>query len=224
MKTGFIAFLVVVALAGPAFGQVSDLVRIRSDQQIIRDFPKDKRYLFQSFQLGKIGYTNGKTSSTFQFNYDILLGTLAAIGNTGDTVIVTEDKRCRYIKVGEEIFCPDPKGLFVIIIADKDSMSLAVREKYELKRRERVVSNGYTASADPTGAETSRGRNDLLFVKHELFYVIDKNNNFYPARKQSFLKLFAKRDLIEAFIKTHRTDFRSREQLKDLFVYCSNNR
>jgi hypothetical protein len=131
------------------------------------------------------------------------------LGDSGDTLVLENERGFKYILVGNDIFLHDFNEGYLEILADIDSLRLAVRQKFVLYSHE-------------VGSTRSRRvSEDMILNKEVSFFLVDKDDRIYKMSETRILKAFPNRKQeIKAFIKENKTDFSNKNDLLKLFVYC----
>jgi hypothetical protein len=231
-------FMILIS-AGEAYSQQEELIRVRTGQgpSILKSFPKDKRFRFDSFREGQIYNSERKIWPVNLINYDFLLGDMLSVDPKGDTLLINDVLEFKYFVIDKITFIHvGGKGYFEVI-RDKDSLKLCVREVYTMKRRERHLNNGYGDFNDQTSAYTSTKsvgaaassqsydlNGDVLLHKRGYLFIVDRNSEFHRATKTNFINLFPRlKSEINAFIKSNHTNFQSRKSVAELFDFCTHH-
>jgi hypothetical protein len=230
MKTFFIAVILIACSHPLTLAQNKDLIRVRAGHTLKEDFPAVKRYRYPQYSYGQVFYNNGSNSGSHPFNYDLLSGLMLIIQQNGDTAVVTDQPEFHHFVIDRNVFCRVGRDQYAEIIAEADSVSLAVRAIYVRKRPESKASDGYgtlsqantSASSYNLGAGRLAMNEDVLFTRNDTYYFIDRAGISYTAGRSRLLKLFPSyKKEISDYLAKNDTGFHSREDLLKLFAFCS---
>jgi hypothetical protein len=206
--------------------------------------PAVERMHNAQFQPGTIIYHNGK-SIAVHLNYSYLPGEMHFIGPKGDTLAMIEDPLVRHIMVGKDLFYFLPGTGYLLALSD--AYPVKPVEKHVIRIIKGAPLSGYQPGNMVVSSDFNTGilkgtvvdkyvgpkpSNDqiyyqpapnlILLSRQVSFYLMDKNQRFYKAKKSTLLNLFpAHHKPIRLFIQKHQTNFKRREDLIDLLQFCS---
>ncbi len=214
----------------PVAGQ-SGLVRVRAGHTLEEDFPRESRWHYPQFQLGRILYRNGVLSGKHYFNYDHLLEGILIIQPNKDTLVVVDSPDYKCFIIQQDTFFRVLPDRYVQVLAGTSSVKLGLRETFIMKRRDRRVEDGYGAFVDQVNSVRSlrnqgHGRmiydQDELFGKAHYYYLIGDDQVLHRASKSTFKLFFrSRKESIKAYVNRTGMDFRSQQDLLRLFEYCA---
>jgi len=176
---------------------------------------KDSIYRFPEFQKGKITYNTGQLDHEFDLNYNLYFEKIDFISSSGDTLSITNTREIKTIQIGHAWFIHDyTKGFFELIL--DLPVSLAVKKQFVF-RNSKV--RGAVHFADLRGVV---GNHDRFYEIVPRYVFVDKNGGVHRPTRGTILKLFSDHsEKVTSYLRNHRPDFESREDLVSLLNYCN---
>ncbi|HEX6892134.1 MAG TPA: hypothetical protein VF141_15610 [Chryseolinea sp.] len=167
---------------------------------------RDSVYRFPGFEYGRITLATGfSPEEKIRLNYNLYLGQMQMITNSGDTSHVKKLKDLKYISMGDHLFYHDYKIGYIEII-HKSPVALG------------VLNIMITADVDE---RTTTLKYDRYYMKKAYYYFFDKDNQPSKATKASILRLYPdQRKNIKAYLDENRIDFENQHDLIKLLTYC----
>lgn len=198
--------------------------------------PQKERYHYTKFLPGRLIYSSHKEADVAKLNYDLFFRQISTIDIKGDTAFVANFEIIKYILLDKDLYYHDyQKGYFEILTNPDDTTRLVAQRKLKVINREvlsdlekpKMVStiNMFSTIYDPLNPTFSREK--VTLSREIIFYLLDGNDNSYPANKTNFLKLFSRHEkkiksyLRHMHLKGSRIKFYQEEDLKKLFQFCS---
>jgi len=222
------AFFVVTCLATAAFGQTPVTLRLKPGEDIRTTSWRDSLYRFSSYLEGHVMFISGP-SPKYKMNYNVLSGDMEFLNAKGDTMVLKKTPEVKLVTVGGHVFFLEPVHGYIEILVQQQ-LALGVKREFVIASKDVEVSNGYTTSADNTGAVVAyRGNSrsaisnaDLLVRINNTYFFIDQKNEAHPATKASLMKLFPDdRDKLKTYLKEQHTDFKQKDDLARVLAFCN---
>jgi hypothetical protein len=205
--------------------------------------PIEEQYRFPQFDSGEV-YFRDNTFIRATLNYHLLYGEMQFINHKGDTLALTEEYRLKLITVGKHVFFYAYKTGYLEVVSNYPQVKLARKQhlgitKSEVDLTSRTVGGGGAGESGMNGQfntgsglsgkdwnlrelYTQKSPGDLYLAKNASYFIIDKNDRFYPAKKATVIKLFPRyKKAIDAYIKKYKPDFNLRNDLQGLLAFCS---
>lgn len=237
MNKVFIIGFILNIISGNLYCQVPEPYKVPAGVEIKTVVPFDEIHYYSDFKRCVIRYIDGN-SSLASMNYNRLYQKMQLVNVKKDTGYIDGDYNytIKSFDFGTEVFLNDSK--FGLILASNDSLypKLGQREYLAVIPVDEGSTNGYSNFVDPSSTNRTMrsgsipGRRDVeaelansnRLVKNDVvFFFIDKNERVYPAQSSNIYKIFPRsRDEIREYIKSKRVDFKSRDDLDKLMLFC----
>lgn len=203
-KVGVLFLTTWLFILPSASAQRNQAIRVDRYEDLTKVLSYSERYLYPDFREGQILYGTGKLSGGHLFNYDILKGDIAMIGEKNDTLLVISEKAFHYVSIGKDVFYHDSNKGYFELVAEVDSVRLAVKDLF-------IVSGaGY------------RSPYYWLYRGQSLF-LIDREDQIYKATRGRLLQLLPRRKKeIKMLMHKNKSDFRKKEDIAQLFEQLGN--
>jgi len=155
------------------------------------------------------------------------------ISPQADTLALADLKLVKFVAIGNIKFYYNPENKkFGEEVADFNCIKLLITHKFEPSGREKGVAydqyssisstNNYATYADKGQILQLNLNEYFVYAKKLNYFLADQNNRFYPATKNSILKLYAKnKTAVAKYMKNNRIDLQKEDDLKKLLSYCS---
>ena len=168
---------------------------------------RDSVYRFPTFEYGRITLATGfSPDEQVRLNYNLYLGQMQMITNTGDTSHVKQLKELKFISIGDHLFCHDYNVGYIEII-HKSPVALG------------VLNIMITAASDE---RTTTSKYDRYYMKKGYYYFIGKDNNPSKATRASIQRLYPdQRKNLKAYLGENRIDFENQSDLIKLLNFCN---
>ena len=240
MKVLLLFSCMFIGSVGNGMAQNLQKYRLKEGEIVVKAIPEKERYSYENFKIGKILFTNGK-SSTAPLNYNLLYGEMEFISEDGDTLSLAQEPLIQNIMIGDDLYYVDNRKGYLKVKTDYPSLKLAAKEKLMLIQKEReffvnpendhfrklsddeMSKKNFPNNVPVTYQEfyTKPLEGDLLLAKVVGYYFIDFNDRFHPAKKAKVLKIFpGKKRAIRNFIKENNINFHLEEDLEKLVEFC----
>jgi hypothetical protein len=226
--TGFL--LAFIFAQTPLMGQgVSKSYFLTNFKQASAVIPFQERFQFENFRKGLVTKITG-TKTEAKLNYSYLNGDILFIAASRDTLSIADVNLVKNVAIGETIYFYDPKYGFAEIIADHNDVKIGKRSQWALVEYQN--SNNYEKMEAPTSKQTTfvkmPANNKIesltnLTLKPQLsFFLIDKNNRFHMAQRDSFLRIYARnKKKVATYLNSHDVDYRNESDLRKAVAYCT---
>ncbi|MDO1451886.1 hypothetical protein Q0590_36795 [Rhodocytophaga aerolata] len=217
---------------------------VHTGEIVTQVIPAAERMHYGQFKPARVIYHNGQTAS-LMLNYSYLPGEMHFIGPKGDTLAMVDDPLVKSIQVGEDVFYYLPRTGYLLALSD--TYPVKPVEKQIIKIIKGEPSSGYqgasqvvspifnTGDSQGTVAERYVGPkpsneqlyyqpvpNLVLLSRQVSFYLMDKNQRFYEAKKSNLFKLFpGYHRPIKQYIQEQSINFKSKQDLIQVIQYCS---
>lgn len=181
--------------------------------------PFQEMYQYPKFTEGSISFKNG-AKAVVKLNYNFLLGEMQYI-QLKDTLSIANDKEVKHIAIEGDTFYVD-KGYLELIYSR--NIKVTLKQYFKLKEIQKKDSYGSTGSNSATDSYSSliaNGQSYKLIVNHDRiyqkvieYYITTLSSGFVPFTKKKVIQLFPQnKKAIEAYLKSNRVDFDSKEDL-----------
>jgi hypothetical protein len=189
--------------------------------------PFQEMFRYPEFIEGNIFFKNGATAVT-KLNYNFLLGEMQYI-QLKDTLSIANDKDVKLIVIEEDTFYFD-KGYLEQIYSR--NIKVALKQYFKLKEIQKKDSYGSAGSNSATDSYSSiiaDGQSYKLIANHDRiyqkvmeYYLLTSSGEFVTFTRKKAIQLFPQnKKAIEAYLKSNRVDFDSREDLIRFARYLS---
>lgn len=191
-------------------------------------------YQFEKFVFGKV-YLRYNMVTSALMNYNYMHGAVQFIDVKGDTLLITNQERIKYITIGDAIFYPQETGGDVQWLADYGKFKLACK-KYLTEKgskasgSEQKYAAGFDALTPSTLLISNQGgefqwQNNTAnrgYTYKFTYYIMDQNGRLLVAGKSNFLKIFAKwKPELQNYFQEHQVNFQNEQHLNKLLTFCS---
>lgn len=230
MKKILISILILCSAGLTVFSQtVKGKVSVDARQDLLSVLPSEVSYFLPHFEDATVFFTDGKASSG-KVNICLVDNSVRFIHSTGDTLLLSSQDRVLRIQAADTLILKT-EDYFVKQIAVYGKTSLAERRRLTLDAGEEKQ-GGYGAlpptSTALEGKLTSIDPSRQFEFKTDISYTLRKDyiltdgEKVYPASTSSFIKFFPeKKKEIRSYVKTHKTDFKNKASLAQLFMFCA---
>jgi hypothetical protein len=163
----------------------------------------DSTYRFPAFQNGRVTFATGfSPEETLRFNYNLYLGQMELITNTGDTSQIKRSKDLKLVSIGDHLFFHDNK-LGYLEIVYQSPVALGVLRRL--------------STVDWVDASES----ERYYTKEEHYYFLDNENRTHLASSTSIQKLFGDhRSELKDYVHKNKIDFGNQRDLIKLLTFC----
>ncbi|QMU27413.1 hypothetical protein [Adhaeribacter radiodurans] len=212
-------------------GQNSKYTKIKAEENFEKNIPNNQKYQYPAFKNGTIAYNNG-TVAAGKFNYNFLLDEIHFINPQGDTLSLADEYLLKMIVIQPDTFYYQSKIGYLQIVDYFKPINLAVKQGIKVLRNEKQ--SGYDQSSAVSAIRQYSYYTDLngqirklepkgniLLVKENSFFLIDKNSRVLPVTKVNLLSFYNSfRNKITAFMKANKINLNQEKDLLKLLEYC----
>ncbi|MDO1447472.1 hypothetical protein Q0590_14485 [Rhodocytophaga aerolata] len=217
---------------------------IHTGEIVTQVIPAAERMHYEQFKPATVNYHNGKSTAIYN-NYSYLPGEMQFIGPKKDTLIMIDDPLIKSIRVGEDVFYYLPGIGYLLAL--RDTYPVKPVENHIIKIIKGAPLSGYqptnivvttdfntgiaqgTVTDKYVGPKPSNDQlyyqpapNLMLLSRKISFYLMDKNQRFYEAKKSNLFKLFPSYyKPIKHYIQEQAINFKSKEDLIKLVEFCN---
>ena len=228
IKHVFIFIMLFTSL--PGWAQPGETIRVKSGEKL----PAREKYLYPEFSLGTVFYRDGRPPASARLNYNLLEREMQFLAPGGDTLALAEEQTIRQIKLRDDAYVYDQKGLILTLLGTYGSASLAVDHSLKIANVDKEGGYGMSSGASairtyksyPTGTGATaklEQRGDVVFSHQRVLVLINQNNLAFPASRKSVMKMYPKhKSAIEDYMSTHSIQFNDANELKKLLEFCEN--
>jgi hypothetical protein len=211
-------FCLLLATGSNLSGQYNKIIVVKAHTKVSDYFPVKEQYRYKDFLPGKVVFKNGIIQD-MNLNYNFLYGAIEFLKNN-DTLAILKKKDIEYVVV-QDTFYYD-QGPVEIISGGR--IKVGLRDYYKVKdivKEGPYGSNVRSASADTYESISAYGNlynlvpNETIELQRTLeYYLITPEEGFTLFTRKKILSLFpGKSDEIKAYIKSHKVNFESRDDL-----------
>jgi hypothetical protein len=222
----------VLVVCGQALLAQTNTFTLKAGTDINKAIPFESRYIYNTFQDGKVYFKNGRTSSA-KVNYSVVFSQIQFIGNARDTLILANIEYIDTIAIGKDVYYFQNGYGHVQRIARAGKMMLGKNFGLFSKGTEKAVSygqysqtsavDGYSTYIDGDGRMRNLTTNDQTVLQRKSWYFwIDPNKRISVANKSNLLRIFPKhKKVLTRFIDQHRIDFLNEQDLTRLLEFTA---
>ncbi|PSR56692.1 hypothetical protein AHMF7605_25945 [Adhaeribacter arboris] len=212
-------------------GQNSKFTKITTGDNLAKKIPNNQKYQYPAFNAGTITYNNG-TQAAGKLNYNFLLDEIHFISPQNDTLSLSDEYLIKMVVIAPDTFYYQAKIGYLRVIDYFKPINLAVKQSIQ------VLRNGKQAGYDQNSAVSAirqysyytdangqlkklEPKGNLLLVKENSYFIIDKNRLVHPVSKATLLNAFPLyKNEITAYIKTNKINVNHEKALLQLLHYC----
>ena len=220
----FILFFCFLGLLTSLSAQTNQSFTLKAGQSLSEVLPDDQIYSYPDFAEGTVHYSDG-TTSTANFNYNVVLAKMEFINSRKDTLVITNSQVIDSIVVSNDTYFVSEDKYFRKL-AGKENLFVFEREYLKLsdvKSPGAYGTSSSTASTVGISQYTFQDREqfqnfkidkDLVYSIHVDHFFKGDENEFYAPRKKKLLNSFPEHSkTIKEFIKSHSTKFNDGDDL-----------
>jgi hypothetical protein len=222
MKKIYFAFCVLLFFATSLSAQKKKSYTVVAGTNVEETIPFTDRYRYPAFVQGKAIYKTG-TFSTAKFNYNLLVGEMQYIQSKDTLSIANPDDIALFVVSNDTFFYNH--GYLELLKGGK--IEVAAIRKIEIQqvvKKDAYGNAGSSSAIESYGSLQSDGRmyklianEDRIFEEKARFFIAVSPNDFVVYTKKKVLQLFPdKKDAIQSYLKTNKTDFNSADDLLKL--------
>lgn len=227
MKKNVFLITTLVLLSACLSAQKDKTYTVAAGLKVEDCIPFEERYCFPEFTVGKVIFKSG-TNTEAKLNYNYLIREMQYLQGR-DTLAIANEADILQVVIGGEIFIMN-KGFMQVIYNGKVSVALKqYLKQMEVIKKDSYGSAGSNSATDSYNSIQTDGQtyklilnHDRIFKKIAEYYLEASSGVFVPFTKKKVLQLFPqKKKDIEAYLKSNKVDFNSREDLIRFAEYLS---
>lgn len=228
MKMRILLFLITANfLSGPASAQSKKTYRINSIKGDSSDLI-NSLYRYPKFEKGAVSFNNQPLASA-DLNYNYLSGQILFVTPKGEQLELAKPETLTYIAIGTDTFYYVDKG-YVEMITHYPAINLSRKEIIKFNGKEKKGAYGtYSSTTAASSINTFSDENvnqkisvdeNTLYATATIYYLSDRLNNFVPATKKNFYKIFSKDEKkLSMYLKDNSVHYTKEEDLLKLLEY-----
>jgi hypothetical protein len=219
MKRSILIVYSILFINSCLLAQNNESVTVKAGTRLIDYFPVAERYLYADFTKGEAVFTNERTYQSM-FNYNFLSGEMEFI-NSNDTLIIKDKSDLISIVVAKDTFYYDSGYLQII---RNGPLKVCLKQIFVIKD---ILKKGAMGTVNRSAASESYdylltsplSRDlvadiDMVFRKEELYFFSITGEDFRRFTRNNIIRSVpGKKDIIDNYILSTKTDFKSREDL-----------
>jgi hypothetical protein len=187
-------------------------------------------YMYPTFLEGKVVFKDESFAET-KLNYNRITGQILFTRPKGDTLALARPETTSKVVIGADTFCFFQNAFLQKLSHRDDAPNVYVKQNMKYIGNEKkgpygtysqvssANSNG-TVSVDDQATRYISVDENLIYKSNSEFYLSDRFNNFFPANKARFYKMFAQHEnQLRTFFETHKINFNKQEDLLSVLEY-----
>jgi len=201
-------------------------VTVKAGMKVVDCFPFNERYRYPEFITGRIWVKSGVYSEA-KLNYNFLSSEMEYIRKK-DTLAIANKKDVRFIVVAQDTFYFD-KGYYLEQISG-GSLKFVLKQYIKLKETQKQDSYGTTSAGAamtsygslPAGGDFYKltANSDMVLQRTLEYYLFDPSGEYTQFTKKNIIQMFPDKETeIKSYLKSHKINFNSREDLIMLVEY-----
>lgn len=187
-------------------------------------------YKYKNYIDGKIIYDDNATAEA-KMNFNQLSGKMLFISPEGDTLEFAKPEIFSMIIAGVDTFYYFEKK-YLEKVTHYDAYNLAVNRTLKMIGREKKGAYGTYSGVSSVNSDITFTNDDqitnaimvdenVVFKFSNSYYISDKFNNFFPANKKNFIKIFfAHEKELKSFLDLKHINFGNKTDLIHLLDYA----
>ena len=190
-------------------------------------------YRYPQFEKGVVSFTNLPLASA-DLNYNYLSGQILFVTPSGKTLELAKPETLQYIAIGADTFYYMDKG-YIEMLTHYPRINLFQKEIIKFNGKEKKGAYGtYSSTTAASSINTFSDENvnqkisvdeNTLYATSTQYYLSDRLNNFLPATKKNFYKVFSKdENKLSEYLKNNSVHFSKKEDLIKLLEYLQSNK
>lgn len=185
-------------------------------------------YHYPKFIQGVVSFKNQPLASA-DLNYNYLSGQIIFVTPKGETLELAKPETLEYIAIGTDTFYYVDKG-YVEMVTHYPTINLSQKETIKFNGREKKGAYGtYSTTTAASSINTVSDENvnqkisideNTLYATTILYYLSDRLNNFLPATRKNFYKIFSKDESkLSGYLKNNSVHYTKKEDLLKLLEH-----
>jgi hypothetical protein len=225
-----ISFLILLhfALVGILAAQENETISINTLNPDSAQLT-NRIFRYKVYTPGKVVFKDNESTDA-RMNLNRLSGQMFFINPKNDTLVLARPETFEVIVVGTDSFYYWSDH-FLEKLTHYASGNLAVSQAVKLVGKEKKGAYGTYSPVSSVNSNTTFTQDDqittyvqvdenAIFKVTNNYYIGDKFNNFFPASRKSFYKVFFNRENeIKTYLNLHGVNFSRKKDLEDLLTY-----
>ncbi len=185
-------------------------------------------YHYPKFMQGVVSFKNQPLASA-DLNYNYLSGQIIFVTKKGGTLELAKPETLEYIAIGTDTFYYVDKG-YVEMVTHYPTINLSKKEIIKFNGKEKKGAYGtYSTTTAASSINTVSDENvnqkisideNTLYATTILYYLADRLNNFLPATRKNFYKVFSKdENKLSEYLKNNSVHYNKKEDLLKILEY-----
>ncbi|HEV8084354.1 MAG TPA: hypothetical protein VGP55_14200 [Chitinophagaceae bacterium] len=227
----FLFFIPACLLLNSIAAQNKKTYRINSIKEDSSDLIRSL-YRYPQFQKGFVAFKN-KPLASANLNYNYLSGQILFTTPKGEAMELSKPETLEYIAMGVDTFYYVDKG-YVEMITHYPIINLSKKETIKFNGEEKKGAYGtYSSTTTASSINTISRENvnqkipvdeNTIYARSTQYYLSGRLNNFIPATKKSFYKIFSKDETkLSEYLKSNSVHYNKEEDLLKLLEYLQSN-
>lgn len=227
MKKNVVLITILVLISASLSAQNGKPFTVVAGSKVEDYIPLEERYCYPEFTAGRVIFKNG-TNTEAKLNLNYLVGEMQYLQGK-DTLAIANESDILQVVIGGDVFIMN-KGCMEVIYNGK--VPVALKQYYkqmEVIKKDTYGSAGSNSATDSYNSIQTDGQTyklilnrDRIFKKIAEYYLTPSSGEVVPFTKKKVFQLFPqKKKAIEAYLKSNKVDFDSREDLIRFAEYLS---
>jgi len=208
------------------------IYKLEGSDEASKIIPFDERFQFDKFKKGTVYLITGGRSEAM-LNYSYLYNEAQFLGPKNDTLLINEKDQIRYLSIGENIYYYDNDFGYVEVVSDQNGVKIGRKRGLVTLGSDKYIGYGqyvgtaasvnYKSFVSPNGQMTKLDKKtSVILTSRVSYFLIDKNNRFYPAKKSSLVKIYSKfRGEVTSYLNKNNFDYDNEADLQKAIAFCS---
>lgn len=189
-----------------------------------------RSFKYEAFEPGKVIFKDASTAEG-KLNYSLLSGKMLFLHPKGDSLELAHPETFKHVIVGIDTFY-FYENKYLELITHYPVNNLAINQTITMIGKEKKGAYGTYSGVSASNSNTTYTNDDQITIYlnidenavykfNNAYFITDKYNNFIPADKKGFYKVFFVHEQeVRNFLKDHPVNFNNLEDLKDLLNYA----
>ncbi len=223
-------FIPVCLLINSGIAQSKKTYRINSIKEDSSELIRST-YRYPQFQKGVVSFKDQPLASA-DLNYNYLSGQILFVTPKGDQLELAKPETLGYIAIGTDTFYYVDKG-YAETITHYPTINLSKKVTIRFNGKEKKGAYGtYSTTTAASSINTFSDENvnqkipvdeNTLYATTTIYYLSDRLNNFLPATKKNFFRLFSRQENdLSDYLKNNNVHFTKGDDLLKLLAYLQN--
>lgn len=225
-----LSFIIASLIFVPIYAQKEGEVVVASGGDPTTKVVDSLQFILKNYSTGTVFFYNGDRNSAL-LNIGTLDQRVRFINESGDTLVVINEKNISAVIVSNRLFKKTNTGMYVEILDINKEVSLGIGRRLIFDQPKKIgafgtaseTSSVSTYSSIQDGIGNTYKLNQYINVPYR-FYVypyLYKDEKVYTPSKKTFIKLFPdKKREIEEYLKANKVNFEKMSDIRPLFAIC----